>query len=143
MPRYASTLNPIAFVPQPFSYCDEQIFQRAVFPEKRVALMPDALAPTCTGLLPPEVWRAVDLAHARNGQRVRIAGNVICRQCPEAAKGFVFISLEDETGIANAILNRREDNPGGSGSTKSPDPKEQSAANAKRRTRKAAAPRRR
>jgi error-prone DNA polymerase len=35
---------------------------------------------------------------------VRIAGNVICRQRPGTAKGFVFISLEDETGISNAIV---------------------------------------
>jgi error-prone DNA polymerase len=35
---------------------------------------------------------------------VQIAGNVICRQRPGTAKGFVFISLEDETGISNAIV---------------------------------------
>lgn len=50
------------------------------------------------------VWRAVDLAQARNNTIVRIAGCVICRQRPETAKGFAFLSLEDETGIANAIV---------------------------------------
>ena len=35
---------------------------------------------------------------------MQIAGNVICRQRPGTAKGFVFISLEDETGVANAIV---------------------------------------
>jgi error-prone DNA polymerase len=35
---------------------------------------------------------------------VRVAGRVICRQRPGTAKGFVFLSLEDETGIANIIL---------------------------------------
>ena len=35
---------------------------------------------------------------------VRIAGNVICRQRPGTAKGFVFISLEDETGVSNAVV---------------------------------------
>jgi error-prone DNA polymerase len=35
---------------------------------------------------------------------VRIAGRVISRQRPGTAKGFVFLSLEDETGIANVIL---------------------------------------
>jgi error-prone DNA polymerase len=35
---------------------------------------------------------------------VRIAGAVIARQRPGTAKGFVFLSLEDETGIANAIV---------------------------------------
>ena len=54
--------------------------------------------------LPPGVWRATDLAHARNNERVQVAGNVICRQRPGTAHGVVFISLEDETGIANAIV---------------------------------------
>ncbi len=52
----------------------------------------------------PHVWRAVDLARGRDGQIICIAGNVICRQRPGTAKGFVFISLEDETGISNAIV---------------------------------------
>jgi error-prone DNA polymerase len=52
-----------------------------------------------------EVWRAGDLPRARHGQRVRIAGSVICRQRPGTAKGFVFISLEDETGISNAVVS--------------------------------------
>jgi error-prone DNA polymerase len=52
----------------------------------------------------PNVWRAGDLATARHGSRVTIAGNVICRQRPGTAKGFVFVSLEDETGVSNAIV---------------------------------------
>jgi error-prone DNA polymerase len=39
-----------------------------------------------------------------SGQRVRAAGAVIARQRPGTASGFVFLSLEDETGIANAII---------------------------------------
>jgi error-prone DNA polymerase len=50
------------------------------------------------------IWRAGDLPKARSGQTIRIAGNVICRQRPGTAKGFVFISLEDETGVSNAIV---------------------------------------
>ncbi len=50
------------------------------------------------------VWTAADLSQAPHGARVRIAGCVICRQRPGTAKGFVFLSLEDETGIANAIV---------------------------------------
>ena len=50
------------------------------------------------------VVRASDLAQGRPGRRVRVAGVVITRQRPGTAKGFVFLSLEDETGIANAIL---------------------------------------
>ena len=50
------------------------------------------------------VARAADLAHIPNGRIVRVAGAIIVRQRPGTAKGFVFLSLEDETGIANAIL---------------------------------------
>ena len=50
------------------------------------------------------VVRARDLASARTGSRVRVAGSVIVRQRPGTAKGFVFLSLEDETGIANVIV---------------------------------------
>ena len=53
----------------------------------------------------PDVWRATDLIQARHGAIVQIAGNVICRQRPGTAKGFVFISLEDETGVSNAIVD--------------------------------------
>jgi len=52
----------------------------------------------------PDVLRATDLPKARHASTVRIAGNVICRQRPGTAKGFVFISLEDETGISNAVV---------------------------------------
>jgi error-prone DNA polymerase len=50
------------------------------------------------------VLRAVDLPQARNGRRVRVAGMVITRQRPGTAKGFVFLTLEDETGISNVIV---------------------------------------
>jgi error-prone DNA polymerase len=53
----------------------------------------------------PHIWRASDLPRARHGATVQIAGNVICRQRPGTAKGFVFISLEDETGVSNAIVD--------------------------------------
>jgi error-prone DNA polymerase len=44
------------------------------------------------------------LAQVRNGRIVRIAGSVIVRQRPGTANGFVFLSMEDETGIMNAIV---------------------------------------
>jgi error-prone DNA polymerase len=54
----------------------------------------------------------------RNGAIVKIAGCVITRQSPGTAKGFVFLSLEDETGIVNVIVNpvlvQREAEAGGS-----------------------------
>jgi error-prone DNA polymerase len=49
--------------------------------------------------------RAVaELARLRDGLTVRIAGAVIARQRPGTAHGFVFLSVEDETGITNAII---------------------------------------
>ena len=51
------------------------------------------------GVLP-----ASELPRARAGRRVRTAGMVITRQRPGTAKGFVFLTLEDETGIANIIV---------------------------------------
>jgi len=53
----------------------------------------------------PHIWRAIDLSKAKQGTTVQIAGNVICRQRPGTAKGFVFVSLEDETGVSNAIVD--------------------------------------
>jgi len=50
------------------------------------------------------VLSARELASAENETRVRVAGSVIVRQRPGTAKGFVFLSLEDETGIANVIV---------------------------------------
>jgi error-prone DNA polymerase len=52
----------------------------------------------------PHLRRAADLEGARPGAWVRVGGMVICRQRPGTAKGVLFVSLEDETGIANAIV---------------------------------------
>jgi len=51
-----------------------------------------------------DVRPAHELPDLPNGKRVRAAGCVIARQRPGTARGFVFLSLEDETGIANAII---------------------------------------
>src|SRR4249920_3028809 len=50
------------------------------------------------------VRSAIELGKIPDGTFVRVAGGVIARQRPGTAKGFCFLSLEDETGIANAIL---------------------------------------
>jgi error-prone DNA polymerase len=47
---------------------------------------------------------AIELSKLPSGRLVRIAGGVIARQRPGTAKGFVFLSLEDETGVSNAII---------------------------------------
>jgi error-prone DNA polymerase len=55
-------------------------------------------------LIKAGVMSAAELTAARDGQTVRTAGVVIVRQRPGTAKGFFFLTLEDETGIANAIV---------------------------------------
>jgi error-prone DNA polymerase len=50
------------------------------------------------------VLSSEDLRHCRDGGFVRTAGCVIARQRPGTAKGFIFLSMEDETGIANVII---------------------------------------
>jgi intein/homing endonuclease len=69
-----------------------------------VTLGPHPMALRRTAIAARGVRRAVDLAAGQDGERVRVAGSVIVRQRPGTAKGFVFLSLEDETGIANVIV---------------------------------------
>ena len=51
-----------------------------------------------------QIWKASDLIHGKPDQLIHMAGLVICRQRPSTAKGHVFVSLEDETGVANAFI---------------------------------------
>jgi len=48
--------------------------------------------------------RAIDMQKMNDGSMVQVAGWVIVRQRPGTAKGFVFLTLEDETGVANVII---------------------------------------
>lgn len=56
-------------------------------------------APPCT--------RACDLGRVSTGHRVTVAGLVILRQRPGTAKGVIFLTLEDETGVINVIVWRK------------------------------------
>ncbi len=55
----------------------------------------------------PRLPRAIDLVNLPHGFPIQIAGMVICRQRPGTAKGHCFISLEDETGIANLFVPKK------------------------------------
>jgi error-prone DNA polymerase len=50
------------------------------------------------------VTPAAQLKFVHNGRPVRIAGCIICRQRPGTAKGLLFLSIEDETGVSNAVV---------------------------------------
>jgi error-prone DNA polymerase len=51
-----------------------------------------------------KILTAIELRNRQDGDYVRTAGCVIARQRPGTAKGFIFLSMEDETGIANVII---------------------------------------
>ena len=50
------------------------------------------------------VLTAREALRQRDGTRAGVAGLVICRQRPGTAKGFVFLTLEDETGMLNVVV---------------------------------------
>lgn len=55
---------------------------------------------------PPACLRASELWVPPNGARIAVAGLVILRQRPGTAKGVIFLTLEDETGVANIVVWR-------------------------------------
>jgi error-prone DNA polymerase len=77
---------------------------RADFYGTGVTIGPHPMKLYRDGLRTRGVVAAEDLQYEKHGRLVRVAGCVICRQRPGTAKGFMFLSLEDETGIANAIV---------------------------------------
>ena len=64
------------------------------------------VAPYDTWPRPPSALTANRLAEPPNGARVTVAGLVILRQRPGTAKGVIFLTLEDETGVVNVIVWR-------------------------------------
>jgi error-prone DNA polymerase len=69
-----------------------------------VTVGPHPMALYREGLRARGVRRAVDLKHLEDGRRVTVAGAVICRQRPGTARGFLFLTLEDETGLVNVTV---------------------------------------
>jgi single-strand DNA-binding protein len=70
---------------------------------------PFPLSETMTGApprwpRPPHCLTARQLVLPPAGVRVAIAGIVVCRQRPGTAKGVIFLTLEDETGVANVVV---------------------------------------
>src|SRR3546814_1686035 len=50
------------------------------------------------------IVRCAELPHIRDGRNIEVAGVILVRQRPGSAKGVLFVTIEDETGIANGIL---------------------------------------
>ena len=55
-------------------------------------------------LHPRGITPCADLLTSRDGQRVTVAGVVLVRQRPGTATGVIFITIEDETGVANLVV---------------------------------------
>jgi len=77
----------------------------ADFDSTGVTLGPHPMAYHRTEMNAAGVLSAASLRGMPDGMYARIPGAVIARQRPSTAEGFIFLSLEDETGISNAIIN--------------------------------------
>ncbi len=69
--------------------------------------MSDFGPPRNTWPRPPACLRCGDLDRPPAGARVAVAGLVLVRQRPGTAKGVIFVTLEDETGICNVVVWRK------------------------------------
>jgi error-prone DNA polymerase len=68
---------------------------------------PHVLAHLRSGLDRRGIVRVADLARLEDGARAVTAGLIIVRQRPMTAKGFCFLTIEDETGLGNAVITPR------------------------------------
>jgi error-prone DNA polymerase len=98
----AASPGPTPAAPLPEMTVDERL--AADYGGTGLTLGPHPMALRRAALARAGVVRAADLHRLPGGATVRVAGSVIVRQRPGTAKGFVFLSLEDETGIANVIV---------------------------------------
>ena len=97
-------LDPGSRIPSPLRAMDPSERLQADYAGMSLTIGPHPMALRRSELALRGVLRAADLPRARDGRRVRVAGMVITRQRPGTAKGFVFLTLEDETGISNIII---------------------------------------
>jgi error-prone DNA polymerase len=77
---------------------------RADYASSGVTTGPQLMAHLRANLKARGILSSTDLTQAKDGSQVQVAGAVIVRQRPGTAKGFMFITLEDEFGISNAIV---------------------------------------
>jgi error-prone DNA polymerase len=94
LPTSSSPLPPMAAVEETL----------ADYAATGLTLKPHLLTHLRAALTAVGVFSTTQLAQAENGAWVKVAGAVIVRQRPATAKGFLFLSLEDEGGIANVVV---------------------------------------
>ena len=96
--------NPEPDAPSPLAPMNHEERLVADFHGTGLTVGPHPMAYKRAWLSAMGIRRANELRDLPSGKRIRIGGCVITRQRPGTAKGFVFLSLEDETGVANAIV---------------------------------------
>jgi error-prone DNA polymerase len=104
LPDFTARCSPLAAPPSPLKPMTVPERLLADYAGTSLTIGPHPMSLRRAELALRGVLRASDLSRGRHGRRVRVAGAVITRQRPGTAKGFVFLTLEDETGIANIIV---------------------------------------
>ena len=90
--------------PSPLAEMTPEEETRADYLGSGMTVGPHRMAHLRAELARQGICSAAELGRRRDGEWAKVAGMVIVRQRPGTAKGFVFLTLEDETGLANAIL---------------------------------------
>jgi error-prone DNA polymerase len=103
---FAGTPPPEAASPLPEMSALEETL--ADYRSSGVSTGPHVMAHLRARLAQRRVLSAAELRDVPNGRWVRAAGHVIVRQRPGSAKGMCFLTLEDETGTANAVLTPQQ-----------------------------------
>ena len=93
--------------PSPLADMDSDERLRADFQGSGLTTGPHPMALRRTEVTARDAVAVKNLEHYPDGRRIRVAGCVICRQRPSSASGFLFLSLEDETGIVNIVVTPR------------------------------------
>ena len=100
---------PVAAHPKDLDWRQDDIVVLAVKSQQSARALADlaAVAPETTVVCAQNGVANERLASFRTGRRVRVAGLVIMRQRPSTAKGITFVTIEDETGIANLVVHQK------------------------------------
>jgi error-prone DNA polymerase len=101
---FAGVPPPDAGAPSPLEALDPLETTLADYRSTGLTTGPHVLAHLRPALRRRGVLSARELRGVPNGRFVRVAGHVIVRQRPGSAKGFCFVTLEDETGTANGVF---------------------------------------
>jgi error-prone DNA polymerase len=101
---FAGVSPPDADAPSPLEELDALGTTLADYRSTGLTTGPHVMAHLRRGLAARGVLSAHELRAVPNGRFVRVAGHVIVRQRPGSAKGFCFVTLEDETGTLNGVF---------------------------------------